>query len=122
MTIRKNTFFVDPQQYKRTMRGCVVVLAVTLPISLAVTWIWFRKPLIDLFGETIGDLLVGYAPLILNLLILYWFSRPLKRYDRRYREGRCLGCGYPRTGAAMDVCPECGRAWTEGREKAESSG
>ena len=80
-----------------------------------------QDPLASAIGETMADVVMTVCIVVPVLLIGYWFSRPLKRYDRRYREGRCLGCGYPRTGAAMDVCPECGRAWTTGREKAESS-
>ncbi len=42
------------------------------------------------------------------LWLVFFGHRAVRRWWRA-RHGRCLGCGYDRTGAASPICPECGR-------------
>ena len=116
LIVRKNGYYVDESRYRRTRLVYFAVLVFVLPVSLAIAWLWLRKPLADVLGKDAADFIVGIFPLLPSFVILYRASRSHILHDRWYRQGRCLGCGYPRDGVTDGVCPECGRAWVRHME------
>jgi hypothetical protein len=60
-----------------------------------------------------GPLYLPIAALALIVLAILLFGRLYLRHhretQRRYREGRCLNCGYDLRANPQGRCPECGR-------------
>ncbi len=63
--------------------------------------------------ETFGTLLVFFLVGLVVLGPLFCVILIASRH-RRSAAWMCRGCGYSKTGAVADRCPECGHAWDEG--------